>query len=146
MDTSFIVLGTSMLLSTLVYREFHKTRGSRIGFILMSLGGVGTIFLGVFPMNLVGVLHVFGGTLTLIGGNLAILILGLSLDISPKFQAYSLISSGIALVGSIFYAAHIFFGIGQGTLELIAASLQALWLIILGFYMTHSNFRFQPSD
>src|SRR3569623_678215 len=45
MNASFIMLGITMALgSILIYQEFRKNRGSRIGFTLMGLAGIGTVF------------------------------------------------------------------------------------------------------
>ena len=57
MNVAFIYLGAVMIVgSTLLYHEFRKKGGTEqnaafVGFLLMALGGVGTIIVGTFPEN-----------------------------------------------------------------------------------------------
>ena len=49
MDISFVVFGVTIALgSALIYAQFKRTRLSMLAFLLMTMCGVGTIFVGSF--------------------------------------------------------------------------------------------------
>src|SRR4051812_21698156 len=87
MNTSFIVLGATIIAgSALIYQEFRQKTVNRIGFTLMALAGLGTILVGVFPENTIGIFHFAGALLPFLLGNIALLIFAFSLDLGTKFK------------------------------------------------------------
>lgn len=142
MNASFITLGITMAIgSVLIYHEFKKTWGSAIGFGFMALAGIGTVLVGLFPENTVSFVHVSGAFLIFFIGNLALLILGLSLDISRPFRIYTLLSGVISLGASLLFVTHSYLGIGIGGMERLAAHPQTIWLTVFGIYMSRNHFR-----
>ncbi len=141
MNTSFIVLGFTMVVgSLLIYHEFLVKRGSATGFGFMSLAGIGTIIVGIFAENTISSLHAFGATLPFVLGNLALLILGLSLDLPRNFRIYSVLSGIVALSAFILFSMSVYLGLGEGGMERIVAYPQTIWLIAFGIYMSRSHY------
>jgi hypothetical membrane protein len=142
MNLSFIILGITMAIgSTLIYQEFNKTRASWIGFSLMALAGAGTILVGAFPENITSSLHTLGAILALGVGNVALLVLGYSLDLPPKMRIYTILSGLISLSAFLLFISQYYLGIGIGGMERLAGNLQTLWLIVFGVYISRDHFR-----
>jgi hypothetical membrane protein len=142
MNSSFIVLGATMVAGSLLIDDgFRKSVASRIGFAFMTLAGLGTILVGVFPENLPGGFHTLGAALPFAIGNVGLIILGLSLDLGPKLKAYTLLSGMIALAAlPLFYTGH-YLGLGLGGMERVVAYPQTIWLIVFGVYISRDRFR-----
>ena len=137
MNVSFCILGLTMILgSGLIYREFNKSRGSRVGFSLMALAGFGTLLVGIFPENTVGVLHFIGALLAILIGNIGVVILGIFLDIPKPLRIYTLFSGIFALIALVFFTTQHYLGLGEGGMERLASNPQTMWLIVFGTYIT----------
>jgi hypothetical membrane protein len=142
MNASFIVLGATMVAgSLLIYQEFRKSRASLAGFSFMGLAGIGTILVGLFPENTISALHSLGAILPFLIGNIGLIVLGLSLDISRSFRIYSVLSGVVALVALPLFYTHNYLGLGLGGMERLTAYPQTVWLILFGMYMSRSRFR-----
>lgn len=142
MNVSFVVLGSTMLAgSTLIYREFTRSRTSAVGFSCMGLAGVGTLLVGLSPENTVGVLHELGAGLVFVVGNLALLVLGSTLDMPRALRYFTIISGAVALVAFLLFVTHLYLGIGIGGMERFTAYPQTVWLMVFGIYMTRNHFR-----
>ena len=142
MNASFVVLGLTMFIgSALIYHEFRKTMGSTIGFSFMGLAGIGTLLVGLYPENTVGNIHVIGAALPFVLGNIALIVLGLSLDISRFLRSYTTLSGVISLIALVLFITNHYIGLGPGGMERLTANLQTIWLIVFGVYMSRSHFR-----
>jgi hypothetical membrane protein len=147
MNVAFIFLGLVMVVgSLLVSQEFtERSRrervGATIGFALLGLGGVGAILVGVFPENTVSVAHTTGAGLAIGVGNVAILVLGLSLPLPEGLRSFMLFIGTVCVGALLLFASHRDFGIGVGGMERVAAYPQTVWLIRFGLYMfkTHGS-------
>jgi len=142
MNASFVFLGATMIAgSALIYQEFKKTRASRLGFTLMALAGLGTIIVGLAAENVDPPFHGLGAFMVFVFGNLALIILGSSLNISGAFKIYSLLSGVIALIALGLFVTKTYLGLGPGGMERVVAHPQTVWLTLFGLYMTRSHFR-----
>lgn len=142
MNASFITLGITMMAgSPLIYQEFKKTKLSRIGFSLMALAGLGTLFVGLFPENSINLLHSLGAFLPFFVGNIGIIVLGLTLDIPKTLRLYTLFSGVIALIALGFFLTHHYLGLGIGGMERVTAYPQTMWLIVFGVYISSNHLR-----
>jgi hypothetical membrane protein len=148
MNVAFIYLGAVMIVgSTLLYHEFRKKGGTEqnaafVGFLLMALGGVGTIIVGTFPENTVSFMHITGAGMAIGGGNLGIFILGAVITVPESMRRYMLLFSTTSITAIILFASHRYFGIGEGSMERIAAYPETLWLITFGLFI----WRFHPEE
>lgn len=142
MNASFVLLGITMVAgSILIYQEFRKSFGSRLGFTMMALAGIGVILVGLFPENEVPVMHGLGALLAFLLGDVAMVVFGFSLFIHPSIKLYSIASGIISLSALGLYSMHQYLGFGLGGMERLAGYPQTLWLILFGIYMTRPHFR-----
>jgi hypothetical membrane protein len=145
MNLAFILLGLVMTTgSLLIYQEFteHERRerlAALIGFTLMAVAGIGTIFVGLFPENTISFMHITGAGLAIAGGNLGILILGCILPLPEGLRNFMISLSIISLGALICFASDHYFGIGGGTMERIAAYPETVWLIRFGLYISRNH-------
>lgn len=143
MNASFILLGITMALgSLLIYQEFKRSGTSLVGFSLMALAGLGSILVGVFPENVAPGWHIIGAFLALGAGDIAIIILAQALtNVRRGFRLLTLWLGLISLAGFLLFINGAHLGIGRGTLERFASYPQTLWLILFGLYMSSSHYR-----
>ncbi len=129
--------------STLIYQGFKKSMGSRTGFSLMAIAGLGTVLVGVFPENINSVLHGFGAILAFALGNMSLVVLANELDM-PKFLKYFTVLLGsIGLLSLALLALKIYLNLGEGGVERLTAYPQTIWLIVFGIYISAHRFRVQ---
>jgi hypothetical membrane protein len=148
MNIAFGFLGAFMAGgSMLLYAEFsgRKRKAERVaafaGFSLMSLAGLGTILVGLFPENTVSYMHTTGAGLAIGAGNIGILVLGAVLDLPEAMRRYMLVFSTISVTALILFASHRYFGIGAGTMERVAAYPETVWLITFGLYIWRYHYK-----
>lgn len=139
MNVSFVTFGVTMLAGALILtRHFSKTKLSTAGFSMMVLAGVGTIFVGVFPENTIGWLHMFGAILGLGVGNLSVLLLGIGLrEIHPALRTYTIASGVVSLSAFILFASGIYLELGRGGMERMVSYPFTVWMIVFGLYAFH---------
>jgi hypothetical membrane protein len=160
MDLAIGILGAAMVVgSILIFTEFrfseekHERVAAGIGFVLLSVSGLGAILVACVPENLSGIrfgLHGWGTLIAIAGGQLGILILGFALRSIPDWlREYMIVSTLVVLVGGItykYYGANLSdsthpLGFGAGALERIIQYPQALWLILFGLYISRAHSR-----
>lgn len=146
MNASFITLGITMIIGgLLIYQEFKRTEASLIGFGSMIIAGIGTLIVGLFPENSIGVLHQFGALLPFLVGNAGMVVLGTTLDIPKWLRYYTIISGSVSLVALFFFSFHIYLGIGVGGMERLIAHPQTIWLIVFGAYISSNHLQTNSS-
>lgn len=140
MNLSFTFLGLTMLLGSIfLYRVYKNNLFVLLGFICMSISGLGTILVGLFPENTITALHVIGAALIFTLGNVALILFGAALKI-PKLIRLLAISFGvIGLFALLLFLSHIYLGLGKGGMERLVAYPQTIWLIIFGMYALKTN-------
>jgi hypothetical membrane protein len=140
MNVSFVALGLSMSLgSLLLYRHYTTGRVSALGFGLLSLAGLGTVLVGVFPENTVSALHIIGAALPFLLGNLALVLLGYTLQLPKVLRYYTICSGVVALAALTLFFTHTYLGIGIGGMERITAYPQTVWLVVFGAYSLYCH-------
>ncbi len=134
MNASFIVLGVTMIIGAyLLQKALQAGRWAAVGFGCMATAGVGTILVGLFPENSVSFFHILGAGLTFTLGNIAMILIGLSLkQLRRALRGYTVASGVIGLIGTVLFVTHVYLGIGGGTIERLAAYPQSIWMIIFG--------------
>jgi hypothetical membrane protein len=143
MNLSFVVLGLSTSIGSLLMYRQRTSIGSAVGFGCMSLAGLGTMLVGLFPENTVSTLHILGAGLTFVMGNLALVLLGYALPM-PRILRYCTITAGfIALLALLLFLTHSYLGLGIGGMERITAYPQTIWLIIFGTYTLRRRLKLQ---
>jgi hypothetical membrane protein len=142
MDTSFILLGSFMLLgSILIYQEFRETRLALVGFGCMFVAGVGSLLVGIFPENTIGSLHFLGASLPFLVGNLGMIVLGSVLALPLSLRVYTIVSGTVSLIALLLFVTHNYAGLGAGGMERIVAYPQTVWLIFFGIYISKNHYK-----
>jgi len=145
MDASFILLGVTMASgSLLIYQEFKRDSATLVGFSFLAIAGFGTLLVGLFPENTVSALHVLGASLPFLLGNVALIILSVSLAIPRLLRYYTFISGVLALIALAFFYSQHYLGLGIGGMERLVAYPQTFWLIAFGLYISSSHIRKSP--
>ncbi len=145
MNAAFIFLGIVMAVgSLLIYQVFtERTRLEQLtalaGFVCLTMAGVGSILVGLFPENTISAMHITGAALAIGVGNVGVLVLGLALPLPEGLRNFMLAIGIVSTTALILFACHRDFGIGPGGMERIAAYPQTLWLIRFGLYMSSSD-------
>ena len=104
----------------------------------MEVAGAGVVVVGLFPENSVSALHGFGAALTFVLGNIAIIVLGVTLRIPLVLRVISVCLGVLALAALVAFANSHNVGIGEGGIERVVAYPQTVWLISTGAYMLRS--------
>jgi hypothetical membrane protein len=132
MNTSFIVVGLTIIIGGLLFAYGEQGRWARFGFIGLVLSGVGTIFVGLFPENSAGNYHALGASLPFLMGNVSLVILGLSLKLTRMVSLATIASGTLGLAALILFITHNYGPLGLGGMERLVAYPQTIWMIIYG--------------
>jgi hypothetical membrane protein len=142
MNASFVFLGFSMILgSLLLYQQFGRNLGSKLGFILMGIGGLGTAMVGLFPANVAGAMHGIGAFLPFFLGNIGLIFFGWYLPLSPLFKFFTVFIGIFSLSAFVLFISGNYLGLGIGGMERLVAHPQTIWLIIFGYYVSSRMLR-----
>ncbi len=145
MDITFVGLGLVMAVgSWFICQEFVERSSSqrlvaKIGFSLMAIAGVGTMLVGIFPENQIHFMHFIGAALAIGLGNVAIMILGVGLDLDESLKKSMIFGSVVSLTALVLFGTQHSFGIGAGTMERIAAYPESVWLIRFSLYLSKNH-------
>jgi hypothetical membrane protein len=134
MNASFVLLGICVLAGSLLnISSRDRSKGANIGFLLMGIGGVGTVLVGLAPENTVAALHVAGATLPFVLGNIALIVLGKELRL-PLFFKWLTVGIGfVCMIALVLFLRNVTLGLGHGGMERIVAYPQTVWMITYGF-------------
>ena len=145
MNASLVLLGFSMILGTLLlYGQFAKNTGTKIGFILTGIGGLGTAMVGLFPANVASAMHGIGAFLPFFLGNVGLLLFGLYLPLRPMFKYFTIFISLFSLTAFLLFVSGNYLGLGIGGMERLVAHPQTFWLIIFGIYVSGRMLQHKP--
>lgn len=101
---------------------------------LLAVGsGLGALLIGLFPVDIYMEGHLAGAVLTLFVACLGILAMGSITWRSDRlFSIYSIATAAVSLLASGLYLLELYFGIGRGTMERIAAWSHTVWYMATG--------------
>jgi hypothetical membrane protein len=137
MNTSFIVLGVTMILGALLTRAAFPPGWVRtLAAALFIAAGVGVIVVGLYPENTDNARHVLGAGLNFVAGNIAMIVFGLALAQHPAvhrpLRIISLVAGTLGLLGTGLFVSGIYLGLGLGGMERVAAYPMSVWQIVAG--------------
>ncbi len=136
MNTSFIVLGVTMIIGALLTRAAFPSGWVReLAVTLFCLAGVGVIVVGMYPENTDNARHVLGAGLNFIAGNIAMIVFGLALAQRPTHRGLMGVSIALGTLGltaTVLFVTGNFLGLGLGGMERVAAYPMTVWQIIAG--------------
>ena len=136
MNTSFIVLGVTMIIGAILTRRAFPDGWVRtLAIALFCLAGLGVIVVGIYPENTDNARHVAGAGLNFVAGNIAMIVFGLALAQRPPQRGLIAVSLGLGtlgLVATLLFVSGHFLGIGLGGMERVAAYPMTVWQIVTG--------------
>jgi hypothetical membrane protein len=136
MNASFVMQGMLILVGSLLVRPmFRRNLGTRTGFLLLPLSGIGLIFVGLFPEDTIDPLHYLAAATHFACGGFGMFLLGVSL-LQRKRTAvvgrFSAAAGAITLTASLLLTQKIYLGLGVGGMERVAAYPYTVWLVGMG--------------
>jgi len=136
MNVSFVILGLTMLCgAVLLYRSVHRHFVRTLGLAGIALSGLGSILVGLFPENTVSACHITGAALVFSFGNIALLLLGVTLQMPRPLRRYTVLSGTLGLIALLLFLTHHYMGLGIGGMERLTAYPQTIWLTVYGGYL-----------
>ena len=136
MNASFITVGITMAAGAILSRGAFKAGWRRsLAVALFVAAGVGVLLVGVYPENENITNHSIGAGVNFIGGNIALLLFGLSAASKrwPRSFASFSVAAGIAgLAATLLFVSRHDLGLGLGAIERVAAYTTTTWQIIAG--------------
>lgn len=132
MNISFVLLGLAMTAGSIIL--YKNLKQGRTGFTLMSMAGLGAMMVGFVPMDTVYWLHIVGADIAFLMGNIAIIVLGLTLRISRWLKWFSVASGGVAILGLVLFLTHNHLFLGLGGMERVVAYPIVIWLAVFAIY------------
>jgi hypothetical membrane protein len=147
MNGSFVLQGFLIVFGAVLVRSFFPARlVYRIALALFVIAGIGVLEVGMAPEDVNFKLHVLGAAANFLGGNLAMIVLGLvmirgSVCLAPRLRIRSWITFALGSVGLLATLALAFRGTpswaslewNAGTVERLAAYPLPLWLTWTGW-------------
>ena len=137
MNTSFMVLGITMVVGALLTRDaFPRGWVRTLAMGLFTLAGAGVFVVGVYPETTENARHVLGAGLNFVAGNIAMIVYGLALAQRPGVQVarvrVSLVTGTLGMLATLLFVSGHFLGIGLGGMERVAAYPMTVWQIVMG--------------
>ena len=150
MNGSFVLQGLLIVFGTVLVRSFFPERlVYRIALALLVIAGIGVLEVGMAPQDINLRLHLLGAAANFLGGNLAMILLGLvmirrSVCGTLPFRFRSWITFALGSIGLLATVALAFrgtpswvaLGWNAGTVERLAAYPLPLWLTGAGFVIS----------
>lgn len=136
MNASFIIVGITMAAGAILTRSAF-TAGWRqsLAVALFVAAGLGVLMVGVYPENENITIHSIGAGMNFIGGNMALVLFGLSVLPTSSRSPFSWFSITTGIVGltstGLFVARHDL-SLGPGGIERLAAYTTTTWQIVAG--------------
>jgi hypothetical membrane protein len=145
MNSSFALQGLLIFFGTVLVRRFYPAKPVYwIALSLLAVAGVGVLVVGLAPEDENVRLHLMGAAANFLGGNLAMILLGL---VSSK-QGYGRITLVLGSAGLLATLALMFrsgFGSEIGMIERLAAYPLPLWLTWTGLRMNGAPASYDPN-
>jgi hypothetical membrane protein len=136
---SIILLGLLSILGVLLIRTAFPDRTSRsLGLGLLALSGIGAIGVGLFPENVHLQFHEIFALLAFVGGNLALIVLGVAMFRDTRwdgYRAYTLFSGLVGIVALLLYLAKLTAGLGPGGMERLVVAPLLLWMVVVSIHL-----------
>jgi hypothetical membrane protein len=147
MNSSFVLQGLLIVFGAVLVRGFFPAKPVyRIALLLFAIAGLGVLEVGLVPEDVNPRLHVLGAVAHFLGGNLAMILLGLVMirrsvceALPLRFKSWITFALGsIGLLATIALGFHgtpswASLGWDVGTVERLAAYPLPLWLTWTGF-------------
>ncbi len=142
-NSSFIVLGSATIVCALLfYVRFRNNLMNRMAFVFMGFAGAGAIIVGLYPENISAATHLLGSFLAFSGSAVAILLLAVTLDHTPRtLRSFGILCGLVALIAiAALYTSIVplkYYGIVERGID----EPEIIWIIIFGTYYTLHDYK-----
>lgn len=133
-NVSWTLTGLSIFLgAVLLWRAFAGGTIGRVGLIIMMVAGVGELLVGLNPQD-TSELHIPAALVAILGGQAAIVLLGVSLTRRPAWRGPGIAGVALGIVGVTSSIVLFVVGLNEyfGLIERIAAYPILIWLVLAG--------------
>ena len=133
MNASFVAQGALILGGVLLLRPALLRGAAQVAPVLLGAAALGSLLVGVFPLDGNGTLHAIGAGLYFVGGGLG--LIALAYAVRPRSEA---LGTALAVLGLVGTAATVFFltgvtaYLGAGGTERVAAYVLPIGLALTG--------------
>lgn len=141
MNIVFVGTGALIFLGGFLFAlTFRRHKAAFVGFLLLALGGIGSIIVGFVPENTNLPLHSLGALLPFLFGNIGLLVIGLSRLMKTKWlRLYTIVIGCLAVSAFFLLSAHAYLGLKAGGMERLTDFTQVIWMMTFGFVVLHKN-------
>ncbi|GAA1655189.1 DUF998 domain-containing protein [Actinoplanes couchii] len=129
MNTGMLVTALLLLAGAFLLTRYAWD-GNRCGFVLLVLAGTGLGVAALFPADVNENAHVQGAVLLFIGGNVGLIVTGLSRRARYRRSALGL--GVLGLVATVLHLAGVGLGLGVGGMERVALAPLLVWTCVVG--------------
>jgi hypothetical membrane protein len=140
MNGSFIVQGVLISVGAILMRRLFPAKASyRVALLLFVVSGLGVLVVGLMPEDRDAQVHRLAALVHLLGGNLAMVLMGLAMAAGAARVRFRGVIT--LLAGLLGLTALVLLGLGEknvGTFERLAAYPLTLWLTWTGWLMFHA--------
>jgi hypothetical membrane protein len=133
MNGSFVLQGMLIAAGALLLGPGLSGTGGRLARALLVLAGMGVLLVGVFPADGNATAHLVGAGVHLVAGGIG--LIALAYGVRPRSEALGTTLAVLGMVGvmaTVFFAAAVFLGLGEGGMERVAAYVIPIGLTVAG--------------
>lgn len=138
MNSAFIIVGLTLIICTFFILQRHVSKNRVIVTLFGLIASIGVILVGIFHATdgLLGVFHIIGALMIILGGNLLLILVSKYVNLN---DAYEKISKYLGIFGLISIVIMLIFRFTylhdyQAIFERCAVYPLVLWSFITGFY------------
>jgi hypothetical membrane protein len=103
---------------------------------LITIAGIGTVGIGVWPVDSNEFLHVASTLTCFVPGSIGVVLLGLTVMPTHKTFGIFTVLAGVVSLGALaLFAAHFYLGLGHGGMERVAGYASTLWYVVAGIFL-----------
>ena len=109
---------------------------------LIVIAGLGTVGVGLFPVDGNETLHIAATLTTFLPGGAGVIVLGETVyRTRPLFGAVTVLFGVTSLMGLLLFSAHLDFGLGRGGMERVTGYASTLWYVVAGTVLLFTTSR-----
>jgi hypothetical membrane protein len=137
MNGGLVLAGMLTVAGALLTRAWWPaTPTATVALGLIVIAGVGTIGVGIWPVDGNEALHVISTLTTFVPGSVGVMLLGATVTPSHRLLGIATILFGaVSLAALALFGAHVSLGLGRGGMERISGYASTLWYVVAGAFI-----------
>lgn len=137
MNAGLIAAGLLTLAGAVLARgAWPRGRRTSIALVLIGIAGIGTVGVGLWPVDGNEVLHIGSTLTTFIPGCIGVMLLGTVVMSHHRVFGIATVLFGAVSLGALaLFGAHIYLGLGHGGMERVAGYASTLWYVVAGAFL-----------